>query len=98
MVGLGSAGCASTPTASGGNGGATATTARVATVTKPGTGKGHWVNAPTTDTGTFLRKRVWIPDDGSGPVTTPGSGVQSYSAPRVNTGGSLPNGRGFGGG
>ena len=75
----------------------TANTRQIAATT-PGTGKGHWVDEPTTQTGTFVRRRIWIPDDGSGPVVAPAGNVQTFGAPRASTGLSQPNGRGFGGG
>lgn len=94
------AGTSTTTDSPGDRPGAAATTTRptaARTRSGPISGKGHWINAPTTDTGTFLRRRIWVPDDGSAPVNeAPNSALNAFDAPRGSTGLGQGNGPGFG--
>ena len=93
---LGLTGCTSSASATASRSGTT--TAKVASTTTAGHGKGHWEDEPTVQTGTFLHRRIWVPDDGSAPVETPAGPTQVYNAPRLSSGLGGGNGRGYGGG
>lgn len=80
--GLGLAGCASpAPTRTTAAGAGAGATTRVAATNAPGVGKGHWEIESTPMVGTFARRRVWVPDDGSASVVDTGtSNAQSLGA------------------
>ncbi len=76
----GLAGCTSSPSTTTST---ATTTKRVASTTTPGTGKGHWVDAPTTEVGSHLPRRYWVsdePDPTLNGAASMGSDRAGYSA------------------
>ena len=93
---LGLAGCASPTPAKTTAGAGAGASPRVAATGAPGTGKGHWEVESSPMVGTFARRRVWVPDDGSAPVVAPSSSTgETYAAPAPLR--SMGNGRSLGG-